>query len=191
MPELRCEISQSLMNALLTREQTTGEPLAHIVMRALADQLEVPHATLFQMSTSGALIEGISQGIVTVGELKRHGDLGLGTFADLDGEMVAVDGRFWRVPGSGSVQEAADSDLAPFAVVTNFRPSDASTWQALFQLMTSRANSTDCALRIICSSPSVSMVVSLTRIRGQYARRNGESGSSTPLPARRSLTFLP
>jgi acetolactate decarboxylase len=122
MPELRCEISQSLMNALLTREQTTGEPLAHIVMRALADQLEVPHATLFQMSTSGALIEGISQGIVTVGELKRHGDLGLGTFADLDGEMVAVDGRFWRVPGSGSVQEAADSDLAPFAVVTNFRP---------------------------------------------------------------------
>jgi acetolactate decarboxylase len=122
MPNLSCEISQSLMNALETQVQTTGEPLDHIVMRALADHLEVPHATLFQVSTSGALVEGISQGVVTVGELKRHGDLGLGTFADLDGEMVVVDGHFWRVPGTGVVREAADSDLAPFAVVTSFRP---------------------------------------------------------------------
>jgi acetolactate decarboxylase len=76
----------------------------------------------FRFSTSGALVEGISQGVVTVGELKRHGDLGLGTFADLDGEMVVVDGHFWRVPGAGAVREAADSDLAPFAVVTSFRP---------------------------------------------------------------------
>ncbi len=121
MPNLSCEISQSLMNALQTRLRTTGEPLDHIVMRALADYLEVPHATLFQVSTSGALVEGISQGVITVGELKRHGDLGLGTFADLDGEMVVVDGHFWRVPGAGAVREAADSDLAPFAVVTAFR----------------------------------------------------------------------
>jgi acetolactate decarboxylase len=122
MPNLSCEISQSLMDALQTRVRTTGEPLNHIVMRALADHLEIQHATLFQVSTSGALVEGISQGVVTVGELKRHGDLGLGTFADLDGEMVVVDGRFWRVPGAGKVREAADSDLAPFAVVTSFRP---------------------------------------------------------------------
>jgi acetolactate decarboxylase len=122
MLNLSCEISQSLMNALQTRVRTTGEPLNHIIMRALADHLEVQHATLFQVSTSGALVEGISQGVVTVGELKRHGDLGLGTFADLDGEMVVVDGHFWRVPGAGAVREAADSDLAPFAVVTSFRP---------------------------------------------------------------------
>jgi acetolactate decarboxylase len=110
------------MNALQTRVRTTGEPLDHIVMRALAGYLEVPHATLFQVSTSGALVEGISQGVVTVGEMKRHGDLGLGTYADLDGEMVVIDGRFWRVPGTGAIREAADSDLVPFAVVTRFRP---------------------------------------------------------------------
>jgi acetolactate decarboxylase len=122
VPNLSCEISQSLMNALQTRVRTTGEPLNHIVMCALADHLEVQHATLFQVSTSGALVEGISQGVVTVGELKRHCDLGLGTFADLDGEMVIVDGHFWRVSGTGAVSEATDSDLAPFAVVTSFRP---------------------------------------------------------------------
>jgi acetolactate decarboxylase len=122
MPNLSCEISRSLINALEARVRATGEPLDHVVMLALADYLEVPHATLFQVSTSGALVEGISQGVVTVGELKRHGDLGLGTYADLDDEMVVVDGRFWRVPGDGAIREAADSDLAPFAVVTSFRP---------------------------------------------------------------------
>ncbi|HVN64981.1 MAG TPA: acetolactate decarboxylase [Candidatus Binataceae bacterium] len=110
------------MNALTARVRDTGEPLNHIVMRALADHLEVQHATLFQVSTSGALVEGISQGVVTVGELKRHGDLGLGTFADLDGEMIVVDGHFWRVSGSGDTNEASDSDLTPFAVVAFFRP---------------------------------------------------------------------
>ena len=110
------------MDALQARTRTTGEPIDHIVMRALADYLEIPHATLFQVSTSGALVEGISQGVVTVGELKRHGDLGLGTYADLDGEMVVIDGRFWRVPGTGAIREAADSDLVPFAVITSFRP---------------------------------------------------------------------
>jgi len=104
MPNLSCEISQSLMNALHTRMLTTGEPVDHIVMCALADHLEVPHATLFQVSTAGALVEGISQGVVTVGELKRHGDLGLGTFADLDGVMVGVDGNLWRVPGGVSIR---------------------------------------------------------------------------------------
>src|SRR5271163_4681861 len=122
MPNLSCEISWSLINALETRLRATGEPLDHVVMLALADYLEVPHATLFQVSTSGALVEGISQGVVTVGELKRHGDLGLGTYADLDGEMVVIDGRFWRVPGTGAIREAADSDLVPFAVITSFRP---------------------------------------------------------------------
>lgn len=122
MAKLSCAISESLMTALQARKRATGEPINHIVMRALAEHLEVEHATLFQVSTSGALVEGISQGVVTVGELKRHGDLGLGTFADLDGEMVVIDGRCWRVPGTGAIQEAADSDLVPFAVVTAFRP---------------------------------------------------------------------
>src|SRR5258708_25814690 len=101
MPNLSCEISQSLMDALQTRVRTTGEPLNHIVMGALADHLEVQHATLFQVSTYGALVEGISPGVVTVGELKRHGDLTLGTCADLGGERVKVDVHCWCFPGIG------------------------------------------------------------------------------------------
>jgi alpha-acetolactate decarboxylase len=32
---------------------------------------------------------------VRVGTLRDRGDLGLGTFENLDGEMVVVDGRFF------------------------------------------------------------------------------------------------
>jgi hypothetical protein len=75
MPNLSCAISESLMNAVNMRTRKTGEPIDHIVMRALAEHLEVERATLFQVSTSGALVEAISHGVITVGELKRQGIL--------------------------------------------------------------------------------------------------------------------
>jgi len=122
MPTLTCEISQTLADQLARQHQRTGEPIAHIVMRALADALQVEHATLFQVSTSGALVEGIYQGVVAVGTLKEHGDFGLGTFTDLDGEMVALDGHYYQVRATGTVTEAPDAALVPFAVVTRFQP---------------------------------------------------------------------
>lgn len=121
MPRLTCEISETLMRALEARSRQTGEPVAHIVMSALADTLEIDHSTLFQVSTSTALVEGVYGGVVTVGELKRHGSFGLGTFDGLDGEMLALDGDFYQVLGSGAVREASDEARAPFAVVTEFR----------------------------------------------------------------------
>jgi len=76
--------------------------------------------TLYQVSTAAALVEGIYQGAVQVSILRKHGDLGLGTFECLDGEMVIVDGRFFQVRGDGSVREVLDSVLSPFAAVTTF-----------------------------------------------------------------------
>ena len=121
MPKLHCNVSETLMQALLARRAQTGESLSHIVMSSLADTLDVEHSTLFQVSTAGALVTGVYDGVVTVGELKQHGDFGLGTFDQLDGEMLALDGRFYHVQSTGAVSEAADSATVPFAVVTRFR----------------------------------------------------------------------
>ena len=121
MPTLTCDISESLMRALQARSRQTGEPVAHIVMSALADTLEIDHSTLFQVSTSTALVEGVYGGVVTIGELKQHGSFGLGTFEGLDGEMLALEGRYYQVLGNGTVREASDHARAPFAVVTEFR----------------------------------------------------------------------
>jgi acetolactate decarboxylase len=120
VPTLTCDISETLMQALQARSRRTGEPVAHIVMSSLADTLEINHSTLFQVSTSTALVEGVYGGVVTIAELKQHGSFGLGTFDGLDGEMLALDGRFYQVLGDGSVHQARDDARVPFAVVTEF-----------------------------------------------------------------------
>lgn len=77
---------------------------------------------LYQVSTSGAIAEGVYEGAVLIGALRKHGNLGLGTFENLDGEMVIVDGHFFQVRSDGSVREVGDQATSPFAVVTHFKP---------------------------------------------------------------------
>lgn len=78
-----------------------------------------PHV-LFQASTIGALLEGAYEGDLSFAELAEHGDLGLGTLNGLDGEMVALDSRFYRADVDGAVTEVAPGERTPFAVVTTF-----------------------------------------------------------------------
>jgi acetolactate decarboxylase len=121
MPTLTCDIPEPLLRALEEQSARTGESANQIVLSALADVLEADEETLFQVSTSTALVEGVYDGTVTIGDLKQRGDFGLGTFDDLDGEMVALDGGFYQVRGRGEVSLAADTTEVPFAVVTDFR----------------------------------------------------------------------
>lgn len=78
--------------------------------------------SLYQVSTLRSLQEGAFDGQATCGELRRHGDLGIGTFEALDGEMVVLDGCVYQVPAQGPVRPAADSLRTPFACVTFFEP---------------------------------------------------------------------
>lgn len=77
---------------------------------------------LFQASTIGALIDGAYEGDLSFAELAEHGDLGLGTLNGLDGEMIALDGRFYRADVDGAVGEIGPEARTPFAVVTRFEP---------------------------------------------------------------------
>jgi len=80
-----------------------------------------PHE-LFQVSTIAALLDGEYEGDVTFAELAAHGDFGLGTLNALDGEMSAVDGRFYRADVDGRVHEIDGEARTPFAVVVFFAP---------------------------------------------------------------------
>jgi acetolactate decarboxylase len=115
-------LSDSLFEALRGRQERTGETLDHIVQDALAQALGLDHHTLFQVSTSNALVQGVYQGCVTVETLKTHGDFGLGTFDGLDGEGLMLDGKVFQALTDGSVVEPPASATAPFWVTTTFRP---------------------------------------------------------------------
>jgi acetolactate decarboxylase len=80
-----------------------------------------PHV-LFQASTIGALLAGAYDGDLSFAELAEHGDLGLGTLNGLDGEMIALDGEFFRADVDGRVEPVPAQALTPFAVVTEFEP---------------------------------------------------------------------
>jgi acetolactate decarboxylase len=76
---------------------------------------------LFQASTISALLVGVYDGEMTFRELKQHGDFGLGTLNGLDGEMVALDGRFYQVRTDGVAYPIDGAAKTPFAVVKRFR----------------------------------------------------------------------
>ncbi|MGH2973721.1 MAG: acetolactate decarboxylase [Solirubrobacterales bacterium] len=75
---------------------------------------------LFQASTIGALLAGSYDGDLSFAELAEHGDLGLGTLNGLDGEMIALEGCFYRADVDGMAAEIPPQERTPFAVVTNF-----------------------------------------------------------------------
>jgi Alpha-acetolactate decarboxylase len=85
MKSITCSIPDSLYEALHERMETDKASCDHVVSVALSQCLGKPIHTLFQVSTSAALVEGLYQGAVRVSRLLRHGDFGLGTFIDLNG----------------------------------------------------------------------------------------------------------
>lgn len=121
MKTITCNLPDSIYQALTERVRTENASLDHVVSVALSQCLGRPLHTLFQVSTSAALVEGLYQGAVQVSRLLRHGDFGLGTFIDLDGEMVVLEGVCYRVSSSGAVAVVEGHRLIPYAVVTRFR----------------------------------------------------------------------
>ena len=115
-----CHLPDSLYEALLGRMQADKTSCDHVVSTALSECLGEPLHTLFQVSTSAALVEGLYQDAVQVVRLLSHGDFGLGTFIDLDGEMVVVDGVYYQVSSGGKVSQVEGDRLIPYAVVTRF-----------------------------------------------------------------------
>ena len=71
---------------------------------------------IYQASTLQALALGYTRPVVTVEELLEHGDTGLGTFENVDGEMIVLDGVCYQAKQDGSIVRTEDSAGVPFAV---------------------------------------------------------------------------
>jgi hypothetical protein len=74
MPTLNCQIPQSLQKVLEQRCKESGESIDHLVASTLSRCLDVPLHTLFQISTSGALVRGIYERAVSSSFLLNYGD---------------------------------------------------------------------------------------------------------------------
>ena len=75
---------------------------------------------LYQVALLQSLVQGYYDGIVTVGELKQHGDTGIGTFEGVNGEMIVLDGVVYQADADGSIATPSDEETVPFSNVTFF-----------------------------------------------------------------------
>lgn len=96
---------------------------ALLEQRRFAEGTQHLTGKLYQTSLMNALSQGVYEGTVTYGALREHGDFGLGTFNELDGEMVGFDGQFYQLRSDGSARPVDPAQKTPFAVVTFFEPS--------------------------------------------------------------------
>lgn len=101
--------------------------LAAVLIAGMTNSFPVWAADLYQVSILDALMQGVYDGQVTLGQLAREGDLGLGTTNGLDGELVVIDGSFYRVSVDGRVIPLPPETRTPFAMVTRFIPTVTAT----------------------------------------------------------------
>ncbi len=116
---IHLQLGDRLWETIAERARATGATTHDVVVAALRAHLGLDD-TAFQTSTIGAVMDGVYHGDTTVRELREHGDLGIGTFDALDGEMVMVDGAVYRMDGDCAAHVAADEARTPFATVTHW-----------------------------------------------------------------------
>ena len=81
----------------------------------------IPKHVVFQNAPINALLAGCYSGTMSIHDLEKHGDFGLGTLDALDGEMVALDHVFYQIKADGKAYRLSDKDTSPFATVTFFK----------------------------------------------------------------------
>ena len=113
MPTLTVVIPSSLDGAAREAAGESGVSVDSLVGAALGEYLNSHDHRMYQISTSTALVEGVNKGAVSSRALLEYGDFGLGTFENLDGEMVIVDGAIYQVRGDGSVTHREDDFQSP------------------------------------------------------------------------------
>ena len=88
----------------------------------IVPSLAVGGPVITQASTYDALLNGIFDGYVTMKDLLAKGDLGVGTYHALDGELILLNGKIYQVKSDGKVYIPPTSLTTPFAQVAKFKP---------------------------------------------------------------------
>lgn len=102
-----------------------------------------PTPSLYLCAPVNAIVEGLYEQKIRFDDLLQHGDFGLGTFDQLDGEMVLLDGQVFQIDSAGTVHRIGHDALTPFACVTFFRPvtedriAESLDWEAFQQRLVS------------------------------------------------------
>ena len=91
-----------------------------VTCSSITNNSEYLDNAITQVATIDALLAGVYDGRMTIGELLKFGDFGLGTFDKLDGEMLILDGIVYQIKVDGKVYTPDDTLTTPFAAISYF-----------------------------------------------------------------------
>ena len=78
--------------------------------------------TIVQVATLNSLVSGNFGKMALFSELPIECNFGLGTFENLDGEMIIIDGIIYQLKVDGKAYQRDRSAGTPFATISNFQP---------------------------------------------------------------------
>jgi len=79
---------------------------------------------IYQYSIISALMDGVASHGTPIARVLEQGDHGLGTFQQMVGEMIVLDGECYQMKADGTVVhiDKPEETITPFATVTRFKP---------------------------------------------------------------------
>ena len=120
------ERAQLLVDTILPQVRQTAPTLPKLFKllqtapgKKTADK---PSNSIYQVALLQSLMQGEYDGVTTVEKLAQYGDIGIGTFEGVNGEMIVWEGVIYQALADGSVIVADPGDTVPFANVTFFMP---------------------------------------------------------------------
>ncbi|MFC0212254.1 acetolactate decarboxylase [Paenibacillus chartarius] len=113
--------SVTTISAFAAEKDATAAKPAKAVEQSQDKGANKKDNTLFQYSTINALMQGQFDGELSLGEVAKHGDTGLGTFNGVNGELTQIDGKFYRFDNDGHFEEVGKDELTPFVSSVKFQ----------------------------------------------------------------------
>jgi acetolactate decarboxylase len=95
-----------------------------LVIALMAGCANVKEKTImYQYSSLNAFNSGVYSGDLSIQELKKHGNFGIGTFNGIDGELILLCGVTYQAKEDGRIIKVKKGIEIPFAEVNYFKPS--------------------------------------------------------------------
>lgn len=91
---------------------------------------------IFHYSAMDAMRNGVYTGNLNIADASEKGDFGLGTYNQLDGELIALDGIYYRVAADGKILKAEANRKIPFASLVFFKVDSTFTLTGIDNLAT-------------------------------------------------------
>ncbi len=113
--EISKEMGKNVEEKALRFKRTKEE----IVRTALTEYLD-KDIPIYISAPINSLVEGLYKENTLISDIKKRGNFGIGTFNNLDGEMVMLDGKVIKLLANGKVKAVDDSMQTPFSCVTFF-----------------------------------------------------------------------